>query len=100
MKEVYGFLSGFLAALYFTSCNILLINLDVINLPHFNERHTKQKQKDESGSIKRTLKVAYYSFIRVQEVYAGILMQKNKLNLHICGVHLLNPYKTVVSHLK
>ena len=27
-------------------------------------------------------------------------MQKNKLNLRICGVHLLNPYKTVVSHLK
>ena len=27
-------------------------------------------------------------------------MQKNKLNLHICGIYLLNPYKTVVSHLK
>jgi len=27
-------------------------------------------------------------------------MQKNKLNLHTHGVHLLNPYKTVVSHLK
>ena len=27
-------------------------------------------------------------------------MQKNNLNLHICGIHLLNPYKTVVSHLK
>ena len=27
-------------------------------------------------------------------------MQKNKLNLHICGIHLLIPYKTVVSHLK
>ena len=27
-------------------------------------------------------------------------MQKNKLNLHICGIRLLNPYKTVVSHLK
>ena len=26
-------------------------------------------------------------------------MQKNKLNLHICGIHLLNPDKTVVSHL-
>jgi len=26
-------------------------------------------------------------------------MQKGELNLHICGVHLLNPYKTVVSHL-
>ena len=26
-------------------------------------------------------------------------MQKNKLNLHIFGIHLLNPYKTVVSHL-
>ena len=25
---------------------------------------------------------------------------KNKLNLHIHGIHLLNPYKTVVSHLK
>ena len=24
---------------------------------------------------------------------------KKKLNFHICGVHLLNPYKTVVSHL-
>ena len=27
-------------------------------------------------------------------------MQKNKLDLHICDIHLLNPYKTVVSHLK
>jgi len=27
-------------------------------------------------------------------------MQKNSLNLHIYGIHLLNPYKTVVSHLK
>ena len=27
-------------------------------------------------------------------------MQKNRLNLHICGIHLLKPYKTVVSHLK
>ena len=27
-------------------------------------------------------------------------MQKRKLNLHIYGIHLLNPYKTVVSHLK
>ena len=26
-------------------------------------------------------------------------MQKNKLNLHIYGIHLLNPCKTVVSHL-
>ena len=26
-------------------------------------------------------------------------MQKNKLNLHIYGIHLLNPHKTVVSHL-
>ena len=26
-------------------------------------------------------------------------MQKNKLNLRICGIHFLNPYKTVVSHL-
>jgi len=26
-------------------------------------------------------------------------MQKNKLNLHIYGIHLLNPYKTVVSRL-
>ena len=26
-------------------------------------------------------------------------MQKNKLNLHIYGIHLLNLYKTVVSHL-
>ena len=25
---------------------------------------------------------------------------KKKLNLHIYGIHLLNPYKTVVSHLK
>ena len=24
---------------------------------------------------------------------------KNKLNLHIHGIHLLNPYKTVVIHL-
>ena len=27
-------------------------------------------------------------------------MQKNKLNFHIYSIHLLNPYKTVVSHLK
>ena len=27
-------------------------------------------------------------------------MQENKLNLHIYGIHLLNPYKTIVSHLK
>ena len=27
-------------------------------------------------------------------------MEKNKLNLQIYGIHLLNPYKTVVSHLK
>ena len=27
-------------------------------------------------------------------------MQKKKLNLHIYGIHLLNPNKTVVSHLK
>ena len=27
-------------------------------------------------------------------------MPKNKLNLHTYGIHLLNPYKTVVSHLK
>ena len=26
-------------------------------------------------------------------------MQKNKLNLHVYGIHLLNPHKTVVSHL-
>ena len=25
---------------------------------------------------------------------------KKKLNLHIYGMHLLNPYKTVVSHLR
>ena len=25
---------------------------------------------------------------------------KNKLNLRVCGIHLMNPYKTVVSHLK
>ena len=28
------------------------------------------------------------------------MQKKNKLNLRICGIHLLNPYKTVVSHLK
>jgi len=27
-------------------------------------------------------------------------MQKGELDLHIYGVHLLNPHKTVVSHLK
>ena len=27
-------------------------------------------------------------------------MQKKKLNLHIYGIHLLNPYETVASHLK
>ena len=26
-------------------------------------------------------------------------MPKNKLNLHTYGIHPLNPYKTVVSHL-
>ena len=29
-----------------------------------------------------------------------ILMPKRKLNLHIYGIHLLNPYKTVVRRLK
>ena len=29
-----------------------------------------------------------------------ILMQKKKLSLHIYDIHLLNRYKTVVSHLK
>ena len=33
-------------------------------------------------------------FISFQNIDA-----KNNLNLRICGVHLLNPYKTVVSHL-
>ena len=28
------------------------------------------------------------------------IVAKNKLNLHIYGIHLLSPYKTVVSHLK
>ena len=27
-------------------------------------------------------------------------MQKNELNLRSCGIHLLNRYKTVASHLK
>ena len=28
------------------------------------------------------------------------MQKKNNNNLHIYGIHLLNPYKTVVSHLK
>ena len=29
-----------------------------------------------------------------------IIDAKNELNLHICGMHFLNPYKPLVSHLK
>ena len=36
---------------------------------------------------------------RVLISYQNIDAKKNKLNLHIYGIHLLDPYKTVVSHL-
>ena len=47
-----------------------------------------------NGNLKQQL-----SLIGVFICYQNIV-QKKKLNLHIYGMHLLNPYKTVVSHLK
>ena len=47
-----------------------------------------------NGNLKQQL-----SHIGVFICYQNI-DAKNKLNLHIYGTHLLNPYKTVVSHLK
>ena len=47
-----------------------------------------------NGNLKQQLSHIGFLFV------IRILMQKNKLNLHIYGIHLLNPYKTVVSHLK
>ena len=41
-----------------------------------------------------------WSHIGVFLCYQNIDAKKEKLNLHIYGIHLLNPYKTVVSHLK
>ena len=46
-----------------------------------------------NGNLKQQL-----SHIGVFICYQNI-DAKNKLNLHICGIRLLNPYKTVVSHL-
>ena len=40
------------------------------------------------------------SHIGVFICYQNVDAKKKKLNLHIQGVHLLNPYKTVVSHFK
>ena len=41
-----------------------------------------------------------WSHIGVFICYQNIVAKnKNELNLHIYGIHLLNPYKTVVSHL-
>ena len=47
-----------------------------------------------NGNLKQQL-----SHIGVFICYQNI-DAKNKLNLHINGIHLLNPCKTVVSHLK
>ena len=47
-----------------------------------------------NGNLKQQM-----SHIEVFICYQNI-DAKNKLNLHIYGIHLLNPYKTVVSHLK
>ena len=47
-----------------------------------------------NGNLKQQL-----SHIGVFTCYQNI-GAKNKLNLRICGIHLLKPYKTVVSHLK
>ena len=47
-----------------------------------------------NGNLKRQLSHTGV-FICYQNIDA-----KNKLNLHIYGIHLLNPDKTVVSHLK
>ena len=47
-----------------------------------------------NGNLKQQL-----SHIGVFICYQNI-DAKNKLNLHICGIYLLNPYKTEVSHLK
>ena len=47
-----------------------------------------------NGNLKQQL-----SHIGVFICYQNI-DAKNKLNLHIYGIHLLNPHKTVVSHLK
>ena len=46
-----------------------------------------------NGNLKQQL-----SHIGVFICYQNI-DPKNKLNLHIYGIHLLNPHKTVVSHL-
>ena len=46
-----------------------------------------------NGNLKQQL-----SHIGVFICYQNI-DTKNKLNLHIYGIHFLNPYKTVVSHL-
>ena len=47
-----------------------------------------------NGNLKQQLSHIGF-FICFQNIDA-----KNKLNLRICGIHLLNPYKTVASHLK
>ena len=47
-----------------------------------------------NGNLKQQL-----SHIGVFICYQNI-DAKNKLNLHICGIYLLNPYKTEVSYLK
>ena len=52
MISPYGFFSGFLAALYFTSGNILLINLDVTYLILI--RGTKNKNETDESESKRT----------------------------------------------
>ena len=47
-----------------------------------------------NGNLKQQLS-HIGAFICYQNIDA-----KNKLNLHIYGIHLFNPHKTVVSHLK
>ena len=48
-----------------------------------------------NGNLKQQL-----SHIGVFICYQNIDAKDKLLNLHIYGIHLLNPHKTVVSHLK
>ena len=44
--------------------------------------------------------VSNRGFYLLSEYWCKKIVNKNKINLHIYGFHLLNPYKTVASHLK
>ena len=43
--------------------------------------------------------MVYTSWTLIKLIKLKNIEAKKKINLHIYGVHLLNPYKTVVSHL-